>query len=618
MTLTEIKKWMLGSPIASHHAEHQKLNVSVGLAVFSSDALSSTAYAIDEILIPLSASTYFAAINQISMPVTIALVLLIALVVISYRQVITAYPDGGGSYIVSKHNLGETASLIAGAALLIDYVLTVAVSISSGVAQLVSTGLCGPVSPVTICVLLITAMMVANLRGLKESGTMFALPAFFFLIAMFGLIVSGLWVLQWGPPDIVLHASLMAKANQSHLVPWTDLAFLVLFFSAFSHGCSGLTGIEAVSNGVKAFKEPRSELANKTMLLMGIILSVILLGLTYLTVGFGITPQADQTIFSQISHAVFQDGWMYYVVQFSTTVILILAANTAFADFPRVTSLLAQDGFLPRQLTSLGDRLVFSNGIILLGLVAIALIIGFNADTHSLIPLYAIGVFLCFTTSQLGMVRYHQRERQPGWQQGLLINGLGALVTAAVTLLLAVEKFSDGAWIVLVLIPLLIVLFQFSKAHYLKVAKQLAMPEEMHHPVALQHTVLVLISSMNRGALPALEYAKSISSDVEAVHVELSAEATDRLKMAWDRWGSGVPLTILKSPYRSLMAPLMAYIDEVETRHEHDMVTVIVPEFVTKHWWQSIFHNQTALLIRALLRNKRNKIVTTVRYHLDE
>lgn len=608
----KLKRLLIGAPISSVHAEHQKLNVPLGLAVFSADALSSTAYATDEILIALAGSSYAAYTGLLSLPVAIAITALIALVVISYRQIIKAYPEGGGAYIVAKENLGVLPSHIAAAALLIDYVLTVAVSISSGVAQLTSTGLVPAAHAVSLCVGFTVFIMIVNLRGVKESGIAFAVPAYTFLASMAILIGAGLFQLFSGAPA---NAPVIQPSGTFN---WADLGFLMIFFKAFSHGCAGLTGIEAVSNGVKAFKENRPARANVTMTLMGLLLGAIFLGLTYLAFGFHILPKGDETVLSQVSRAVFGGGFYYYLVQFSTTVMLILAANTAYADFPRVSSMLATDGYLPRQLMSLGDRLVFNNGIAVLCFLAILLIALFHGDTHALIPLYAVGVFICFTTSQLGMVMHHWRLREAHWQTGILINGLGAVVTALVTLLLAVEKFMEGAWIVLLIIPSLLMLFNAIRKHYDKVNEQLALPQNGYCPLAIDHTVLVLVSTLHRGTIPALEYAKTISDRVEAVHIELNPESTRRLRATWEEWGCGIALTILKSPYRSITEPLMEYVDEVEDRYEHDLVTIIVPEFVTRKWWHNMLHNQTSIVIKALLRNRPGKVVTTVRYHLEE
>lgn len=610
----KLKRILIGTPLASHHEEEQKLNVPLGLAVFAADALSSTAYATDEILIAIAATAYAAQSGLVSLPVALAIAVLILLVVVSYRQIIRAYPEGGGAYIVARENLGLLPSLTAGAGLLIDYVLTVAVSISAGVAAMTSTGLFPHEQASGLGVTLTVLIMILNLRGLRESGVVFAVPAYTFILSMLLLLGVGLWKLFNGqaPP-------LPSIQPQTGGSSWLNTAFMLVFLKAFSQGCAGLTGIEAVSNGVKAFKEPRPELANKTMTLMGLLLGGIFLGLTFLAAGFHITPKAGETIVSQIARSVFGGGTpLYFLVQFSTMVLLILAANTAFAGFPSIASLLAQDGYLPRQLMNRGDRLVYNNGIAILAVLAISLIIAYQGNTHALIPLYAVGVFICFSLSQSGMVIHHRKHKAPGWQSGMVINSLSALVTGMVTLILAFEKFLDGAWMIFLALPLLVYLFFAISRHYKRVEAQLTLPHDGYCPVAIEHTALVLVSSLHRGTIPALEYAKTISEQVEAVHVELNAQATARLKAAWEEWGCGIPLTILKSPFRSITEPLLEYIDEVEDRYPHDLVTIIVPEFVTKKGWHNLLHNQTALLLKTILRFRPGKVVTTVRYHLAE
>lgn len=611
--LKQLKRLVFGEPIASQHEEHQKLDVPLGLAVFAADALSSTAYATDEILIALSASAVAVQVGLLSLPVALAITALIVLVVISYRQIIKAYPGGGGAYIVAKENLGRLPSQIAASALLIDYILTVAVSISAGIAAITSTGLLAHNHATWYCILATLAIMLVNLRGLKESGKTFALPAYTFLLSMGLLLAVGIWKLITGNPlpPILSHGV--------SGIGWGDAALVLLFLKAFSHGCAGLTGIEAVSNGVKAFKEPSSERANTTMTLMGLLLGGIFLGITVLAFGFHILPKPDETILSQVASAVFGKGtFLYLLVQFSTMVLLLLAANTAFADFPRVSSFLAYDGFLPRQLMNIGDRLVFNNGIWVLALFAIFLIWLYHGDTHALIPLYAVGVFICFTLSQSGMVMHHYREKEKNWVQGLWINGLGAVVTATVTLILAIEKFQEGAWIVLVTMPLIVLMFNRINRHYQSVGQQLALEENYACPVPIKHQVLVLVSGLGKNTIPALQYAKTLASEVEAIHVELNTEATKRLQQNWEHWGCGIPLKVLPSPYRTINEPILDYIDELRGGGQEQWITVIVPEFVTKQFWHNFLHNQTALVLKTRLRSREGTIVTTVRFHLKD
>jgi amino acid transporter len=638
------KRLIVGNPLASHRERHERLNIPIGLAVFASDALSSTAYATEEILIALFGALFAAPEAQkaagalyhlnlsdlyqsaisgfLSIPVAATIVLLMLIVVMSYREVIFAHPSGGGSYEVAKTKLGGLASQIAGSALLIDYVLTVAVSVTSGIANIVSTGWLPQGHNAAFSIVAVILIMFINLRGVKESGKAFAVPAFFFIVSMAALIGTGIFKVMTGqiahPPET------QVVVQEVHTL--APLVLAAVLIKAFSHGCAALTGIEAVSNGVQAFKEPAEANAGKTMVYMGLVLGCIFLGVTYLAFAIpGIVPMDMvhdpnyQTVVSQIAAGVFSHGSIpYLIVQFITAIILILAANTSFNGFPRLGMILAQDGYLPRQLMSLGDRLVYSNGIVILSFFAILLIAVFNADYNKMMPLYAIGVFLSFTLAQWGMIKHHRLNKQPGWRRRAVVNTIGAAATAVVTGILIFEKFLEGAWMVLVAMPIIIYVFREIKGHYASVGKQLALPASGYCPIAIEHTVLVLVSSLNRGTIPALEYAKTISDRVEAVHVELNPEATNRLKRAWEDWGCGIPLTILKSPYRSISEPLLEYIDEVEDRYEHDLVTIIVPEFVTKKSWHNLLHNQTSILIKALLRYRPGKVVTTVRYHLDE
>jgi amino acid transporter len=632
--LKRIKNLVFGSPLDSKSETQERLNVPIGLAIFASDALSSCAYATDEILIALvGIISITASKNQsiaedgldlsnlfLCFPVAIAIVALLAIVVASYRQVIRAYPDGGGAYVVAKENLNAGFSLLAAAALLLDYVLTVAVSVCAGVAAIMATFHATTASQevleqhasIVVVVLIILALVYMNLRGIRESGRIVAVPAYLFVGCMLSLIFIGVFrSLVFAPqPAIEYHG---AQLGVEHL------AFGLLFLKAFAHGCAALTGIEAISNGVKAFKEPSEITANRTMVLMGSLLATILLGLTYLALVHQIVPVEGDTVVSQISRAVLnrQDAF-YYVIQWSTMTILLLAANTSFSGFPRLAMILASDGFLPRQLMNIGDRLVYSNGIVLLGLLAAIIVITFHASVHALMPMYAIGVFLSFTLAQAGMVvRYMRQKSESKNQRQIATNAAGALVTGGVCILLCIEKLTAGAWLVLVSLPLIIFAFRLINKHYETMQKQLAVPKD-YQPKSFEHTVLVLVSALHKGVLPALAYAKSISDRVEAVHVELNPATSAQLQKDWQEWGSGIKLTVLKSPYRSLSGPLLKYIDEVEARHEHDIVTIIIPEFISKKWWHHLLHNQTAIAIKTMLLFKPGKVVTTVRYHLNE
>jgi amino acid transporter len=608
---SSIKNFIFGKPLESNKIEQERLNILLGLAVFSSDALSSTAYATDEILIALSGSFLAGGANYIALPITVSIIMLISIVIISYRQVIKEYPSGGGSYTVAKENLGVLPSHVTAAALLTDYVLTVAVSVSAGIAAITSAGLLPYDLRVSFCIFAILIIMIINLKGQRESGRILAIPAYFFLICILGLIVVGIF------KNVPI-----AKIDMQEPLINTDfssLAFWLLCFKAFAHGCVGLTGIEAVSNGVKAFKEPSSKRANTTMLLMGTLLSVIFLGITYLACKFNVTPKSGETIISQIAGDVFgYESLFYFAIQCSTFVILILAANTAFTDFPRITNILATDRYLPRQLMNIGDRLVLNNGIKVLGLLSIFLVWLYKGDTHSLIPMYAVGVFISFTMTQTGMVIHHIKIKESGWRKGIAINTAGAFATALVTILLTIEKFFEGAWIIVLVIPVLISVFRAINNHYKSIGRQILVigPDAAAYPT--KHIAVVLISSINKVTLSAINYAKSIHPDgIEVVTVTIDEEQTKRLETDWQKNYSNIPLKILQSPYRSVLNPIIEYIDELDERYPNTWITIVVPEFITKKFWHNLLHNQTAMILKAILRFHKSKVVTTVRYYLD-
>ncbi len=601
------KRTLVGTPIPNSEASHQRLSKKKALATFSSDALSSVAYATEEILMVLMLAG--AAALQYSIPISLAIITLLVVVYISYRQTIYAYPSGGGAYIVARENLGEWAGLTAAAALLTDYVLTVAVSVAAGIAALTSAFPSLEYHNVLLCLVSIFALTVMNLRGIKESATIFALPTYAFIIGVFAMLGLGSYEL--------------ANGTFTHIVPST-LAIqkpltVFLLLRAFSSGCTAMTGVEAVSNGIPVFQHPESRNAAITLLVMVFILSGMFFGITFLSHYHGIVPTESETVISQLARSVFGTSRMYYFIQFSTMGILILAANTSYADFPRLSSILAQDRFLPRQFASQGDRLVFSNGILILGALSGLLIILFQASTHALIPLYAVGVFLSFTLSQTGMVKHWLIEHKPGWLGRSAINATGALATGVVTLVFTITKFSHGAWIIIIIIPLFIYGFRIIKAHYIDVGKQITLAGVdakalIHSPV--KHAVVLPISGIHRGLFDALEYARTIGVDVRALYVELDAEQVDWVQREWSKWVKGVPLFVLKSPYRSVISPILKYIEDVRDVEHCDIVTVIIPEFVPASWWQNLLHNQTAFLLRAALTFKKNVVVTSIRYHL--
>ncbi|MEW6056728.1 MAG: APC family permease [Bdellovibrionota bacterium] len=577
------------------------------MAVFSSDALSSVSYATEEVLLVLMLAGGLAL--GYSIPISIAIIGLLFIVVFSYRQTIYEYPSGGGAYIVAHQNLGEIPGLMAGAALLIDYVLTVAVSVAAGVAAITSAFPDLHASNVVLCFIAIGLVVVMNLRGIRESAGIFSIPTYAFILGVLVMLATGFYMLKAGS---FTHLDPPALEVQQPLT-------LLLLLRAFSSGCTAMTGVEAVSNGVPVFKHPESRNAAMTLIVMACILATMFFGISYLAHYHGIAPHPHETVVSQLARSIFGTSLPYYFIQFNTMGILILAANTAFTGFPRLASLLAKDRYLPRQLATLGDRLVFSNGIIILGLVSALMIVIFNANTHALIPLYAVGVFLSFTLSQFGMLRHWIKQREKGWLKHALLSGFGGTITAVITMIFTVTKFTHGAWVIIILIPMFVYMFLAIRHHYVSVGRQLSLlgADPAHFSSIPKHTVLLPISGVHKGVVEALKYAQSIAADVRAVYVEIDQATTVRLQEEWQRWGRGVPLVVLKSPYRSIMSPFLRYVDEVEESAHNDILTIIIPEFVTAKWWQQLLHNQTALLIRAALVFRRGKVVTSVRYHLN-
>ncbi len=599
-----LKRVLVGAPMSLAQAHHERLSKVVALAVFSSDALSSVAYATEEILLVLVLAG--AAAAHLTNPISFAIAGLLAVVAISYQQTIHAYPSGGGSYIVARANLGPTPGLVAAAALLIDYVLTVAVSVAAGVAAVTSALPALLTHRVALGVFFIALIAFANLRGVRESGRVFAVPTYFFIVTFAVLVGWGL--VQWARGELPSVAAPAPAATTA--LTW----FLVL--RAFSSGCAALTGVEAISNGVPAFRPPEARNAAITMGWMAAILGVLFIGISLLASALGVTPAEDQTVVSQIARALFGQGLFYYLVQASTTLILVLAANTSFADFPRLSSLLARDRYAPRQFRTLGDRLVFSNGVLILAALAALLIALFRGETHALIPLYAVGVFLSFTLSQSGMVRHWLAEQGAGWRWRLVINGIGATVTGVVTVIIAMTKFTHGAWIVVLLIPVMVLAFRAVHQHYELVATELSLVHLEPDEPPLTNTVLVLVGDLHMGVVRALRFAQSLSPNPKAVYVELDPSFTARLEERWAKGGCGVPLVVLASPYRSVLGPLIAYIERIKQIAPNSVVTVVIPEFVARRWWQHLLHNQTALLVKGALLFRKNVVVVDVPFHL--
>jgi amino acid transporter len=623
-----LSHWFIGRPLQTADAPHQTIGKVIGLAVFASDALSSTAYATQEILGVLTVAGSMA--YDYVFPIAIAIVALLTIVTISYQQTIHAYPGGGGAYIVSRDNLGEMPAQIAGSALLTDYILTVAVSISSGVAQIVSAYSVLDPYRVHMGVAAVILIMLLNLRGVKESGTVIALPTFFFVAMMFLTVGIGLFRSLTGTLGVVV------DPPELHIVGLLSTITPFLLLHAFANGTTALTGVEAISNGITAFKEPRSRNAAITLIWMAIILGSLFLGISYLTAHIQGVYSHDETIISQLARTVYNGRGLPYLAAIgATTVILIMAANTAFAGFPRLGALAAEDRFLPRQLTFRGSRLVYSNGIVTLAIIASLLIIVFRARVDLLIPLYAIGVFMSFTLSQVGMARRWWKIGQleegkeivepgsvlrydKGWRIKMLINSFGALCTAIVMVIFAVTKFREGAWVVLIIIPALVKLFFTIHHHYKDLAAHLTLDKFSGLPARrTRHRVIMPISGIHQGTLEGLRYAKLLSDDVTAIHVSIEPDETEKIRRKWIAWGEGTRLIILDSPFRLFIEPLLEYIEDIlRNRQPNETITIVVPQFIPSRRWHNALHMRTADFLRQELLSRPGVVVTDVPYHV--
>lgn len=669
--LKSLKRFLVGHPISTEQAQHERLTKKTALAVFSSDALSSVAYSTEAILLVLLAAGSIALGYLV--PIVVGITILLGILALSYRQTIHAYPSGGGAYIVAKDNLGTQAGLIAGASLLVDYILTVAVSVSAGVAAITSAAQGTRFEflqdhRVILCVILVVFIAVINLRGVRESGAIFAGPTYLFIFSMLALVAVGFFhyfttgdIMPTPAAEELHFDQSVGSIAQGSL---TGGALIWLLLRAFASGCTALTGVEAISNGIPAFQKPESKNAAATLTWMAIIMTGLILGTGFLAYKINAHPLPDETLVSVMTRHTFGTGVFYYFVQASTAAILVLAANTSFADFPRLSSLLAADRFLPRQFANRGDRLVFSNGVIILAIFSIVLIVIFNGQEQAMLPLYAIGVFLSFTLSQSGMVihwlrarrveeakariieeeeaaqihatedpnaashrqerlRAIERDKGGNWFLSILVNGAGAIITFVVLIVIATTKFTHGAWAVIVLLPLIVLMFRAINGHYRLVAAQLSLDKAIK-PAApietMEHRILVPVSGIHRGVLPALRYAKSLSGNghtrVTALYVETNPQNTEELKKQWETWGEGISLEIIESPFRSITAPLLKFINEEAGRCRNSITTVVLPEFVPRAWWQQLLHNQTTLLIKGRLLFSPNIVVTSVPHHL--
>jgi amino acid transporter len=621
---------LIGLPLSTADAPHQTIGKVVGLAVFASDALSSTAYATQEILGVIAAAGAIA--YGYLFPVSLAIVTLLVIVTISYEQTIHAYPGGGGAYIVARDNLGELPAQTAGAALLTDYILTVSVSISSGVAQIVSAFPVLFPYRVGLAIIAVLFIMVMNLRGVKESGKAFAVPTYFFVLMMAVTVGFGIFRYLTGSLGMVVDPP---HFHAGHVI---SVITPFIFLHAFANGTTALTGVEAISNGITAFKEPRSKNAGITLIWMSLILGSLFLGLSFLTGKVHAVFSEEETVISQLARTIYDGrGVLYLMLITGTTVILIMAANTAFADFPRLGALHAGDGFLPRQLTYRGSRLVYSRGIVALAVISSLLIFIFQASVTRLIPLYAIGVFLSFTLSQAGMARRWWKighlaegvevvepgstlQYERGWQYRMVINGFGAICTAIVMVVFAVTKFSEGAWVVLILTPLLVTIFFSIHHHYKGLAKKLSLDNfGVISPHNTRHRVIMPVSGVHQGTLAALHYARILSDDITAVHVSIDPVESEKVRQKWEKWGGGVRMVMLNSPYRLLLEPLLGYISTIaQQRQRGETMTIVVPEFVSNSRVSGALHMNTAEILRSQLKRQEGIVIINVPYHVQD
>ncbi|MDR3541606.1 MAG: APC family permease [Desulfosporosinus sp.] len=606
-----LKNFIIGKPLNNSLLAHEKLTKIKALAVYSSDALSSVAYATEEILWVLAPLGAFAL--TFSLPIAGAILLLLVALILSYRKTIFAYPSGGGAYNVAKDNLGQIPGLVAGTSLVIDYILTVAVSTASGVAAITSAIPSLLPHTVALCLFFVIMLMIVNLRGIKEAATLFTLPTYIFIVSLLTLIVIGIYKRTLGLPIPMAPLNpILGSAPQSYITLW-------ILAKAFSAGCTALTGVEAISNGVPNFKEPRSHNAALTLAAMGAIIVFLFGGATFLAQTLQVTPNFNETVISQIAQLLTGRGWFYYSLQASTAAILILAANTSYNDFPLVFSLIAKDGYVPRQFSARGDKLVFSNGIIALSAFSAVLLIVFHGDTHALIPLYAVGVFLSFTLSQVGMVVHWYKTKEIDWQGNIMVNGLGATLSGVALTVIATTKFGHGAWFIIVLIPILVLTLLKIHKHYLEIDKELSvdLDHTYEHPEHIK--VVVPVAEFTRVVANTIEYAVSISNDITAVHIVLDDEKAEKLKAKWAIYYPGISLIMISSPYRAMLAPLLDYLNEVEKSIQpYELIMILIPEFITPKWWQYFLHNQSGWILKSVLLLNKSYVIASVPYHLRE
>jgi amino acid transporter len=618
---------LLGRPLANEEEAGERLSKKKALAIFSSDAISSSAYATEEIIRAFMLAGVGAAAFFLSLEVSIAIAILLGIVAFSYRQICIAYPTGGGSYSVSKANFGKLskyASLIAASALLIDYTLTVAVSTSSAVEQIVSAVPSLQPWSVVIGVSAIGLIMLGNLRGLREAGSIFAIPTYLFLVSAFVMIGAGVFrILFMGDTGPVPSAEVMEATSQTA----RDVGFLILL-RAFASGAVALTGTEAIATGVPAFKPPEAKNAAATLMAMAVILAILFIGITFLATSYKIMPVEfpKQTVIAQIANHVYGDTILFYLFQAFTALLLFLAANTSFAAFPRLAAVLAEDGFIPRVFSFRGDRLAYSTGIMLLGGIAALVVVAGGGSTHALIPLYAVGVFIDFTISQTGMVRHWLRTRDPGWRYRLAINAVGAILTGVIAIVVTSVKFVDGAFLVVIMIPTLVGIMLFIRRQYDSQTDELAVRDDLvfERPHREQR-VVVPVNGINRSVVQAVMFGKSLASDptlLQAVFVTTDIEEAEKLRMRWERQLPGVPLVVVESPYRAIVGPVVTYLDVLERAWPPDKQTpttiVVLPEYVARHWWDRLLYNQAAKRLKASLMGREHTVIADVPYRRSE
>lgn len=587
----------------------QKLNILKALAILSSDALSSVAYGTEQILIVLATISVIA--FWYSIPIAVGVLFLLAALIISYRQIIFSYSQGGGAYVVSKENLGENAGLIAGGSLLVDYILTVAVSVSAGTDAITSAFPALHPHTVSIACVLVVLITILNLRGLTESASILAYPVYLFVFALVIMIAVGIFKMVTGNVSPTVHHAPIGAPVQG--------ITLFLLLRAFASGCSALTGVEAISNAIPNFKDPAPNNAAKTLILMGSLLAVLFSGITFLAFYYGIAPKAEETVVSQIAKETFGRNYLYFFVQGTTALILVLAANTGFSAFPQLAYNLAKDKYMPRMFTIRGDRLGYSNGIVSLGIASILLIITFHGQTEHLIPLYAVGVFIPFTLSQTGMIIKWVREKPAGWIAKLTANLIGALITLTVLLIFFITKLGQ-VWFVFIFLPLIVLLFHRINKHYEAVGEQLRVYNQQPAIPIEGNVIIVPVAGVTRVVENSINYAKSLTDQIFAVYVSFDREDEKRFEEKWQKWQPDVRLVTLQSHYRSILHPLSKFIDTVEHKASENnyRVTVLIPQFITKKSWHNILHNQSSLLIRAYLLYKKKVIVATLPYHFKK